>query len=112
MRFNFPISTWGYAILHARTLVCLRPSSLESITPTKAVFGQVPSIKHLIFFGCKVLVPISSPHRTKMGPQMKGEIYGGCELPNINRYLDLPTGNLLQGRFANCFSRRKNFHVW
>ena len=79
------------------------------MTPTKVVFGQVPSIKHLRIFGCKVLVPISPPHKTKMGLQRKEGIYVGCESPRIIKYLDPPTGNLLREKFSDCFFDEKNF---
>ena len=111
MRSNLPTSTWGYAILHVGLLVRLRPSSLESITPTDSVHEQVPSIKHLRVFGCKVLVPIPPPpqHGIKMGPQRKEMIYVGCESPSIIRYLDLPTRNLLRGRFTDWFFDEEKF---
>jgi hypothetical protein len=44
-----------------------------------------------------------------MGPQRKEGIYVGCESPSIIKYLDPPTGNLLQARFADCFFDEENF---
>ena len=109
MRSNLLTLAWGYAILYAGTLVRLRLSSLESITPTKVVLEQIPNIKHLRNFYYKVLVPITPPHRTKMSPQRREDIYIACETPSIIRYLDLPTGNLLQGRFVDCFFDAEKF---
>ena len=44
-----------------------------------------------------------------MDPQRKEGIYVGCESPSIIKYLDPPTGNLLRGRFADCFFNEENF---
>ncbi|XP_057250106.1 uncharacterized protein LOC130591188 [Beta vulgaris subsp. vulgaris] len=35
--------------------------------------AKEPNISHLKVFGCAVYVPIAPPHRSKMGPQRRGE---------------------------------------
>ena len=61
MRTKLPISTWGHAILHAATLVRIRPTSYHKFSPLQLAFGQEPNISHLRIFGCVVYVPISPP---------------------------------------------------
>ncbi|GJT93225.1 disease resistance CC-NBS-LRR class family protein [Tanacetum coccineum] len=62
---------WGHAILHAATLIRIRPTSYHTYSPLQLVFGQEPNISHLRIFGCAVYVPIAPPQRTKMGPQKR-----------------------------------------
>jgi len=83
MRSKLPISTWGHAILHAATLIHIRPKSYHNSSPLKLVSGQEPNISHLRIFGCAVYVPISPPQRTKMVPQRRLGIYVGYESPSI-----------------------------
>ena len=64
-----PISSWGHAILHAATLVRIRPTAYHQYSPIQLVLGQPPDISHLRTFGCDVYVPIARPQRTKMGLQ-------------------------------------------
>ena len=68
MRTNLPSTAWGRAILHATSLVRLRPTAYHKCSPMQLVNGQEPNISHLRVFGCAVYVPISPPQRTKMGP--------------------------------------------
>ena len=70
MREKLPISAWG-AILHAAALIRIRPISYHEFSPLQLVHGQEPNISHLQFFGCAVYIPITPPHRTKMGPQRR-----------------------------------------
>ena len=44
-----------------------------------------------------------------MGLQKKEMIYVGCESPSIIKYLDPSAGNLLRGRFVDCFFDEENF---
>ena len=68
MKSKLPPSAWGHAILHAATLIRLRPSANHEQSPLQLVFGKEPNISHLKIFGCSVYVPIAPPQRTKMGP--------------------------------------------
>jgi transposase InsO family protein len=68
MKTKLPISVWGHAILHAASLVRIRPTAYHKYSPLQLVFGQQPNIFHFRIFGCAVYVPISPPQRTKMGP--------------------------------------------
>jgi hypothetical protein len=108
MRCKLPISTWGHAILHAATLIRIRPTSYHDSSPLKLVFGQEPNISHLRIFGCAVYVPISPPQRTKMGPQRRLGIYVGYESPSIIKYLEPTTGDLFTARFADCHFDESN----
>ena len=69
MRTKLPISVWGHAILHAASLIRIRPSAYHKYSPLQLAFGQEPNISHLRTFGCAIYVPIATPQCTKMGPQ-------------------------------------------
>ena len=71
-------------------------SALESIRPLETMFGQVPRVKYTTRFGCNVFVPFPPHHRIKIGPRRREGIDVGCKSPNIVKYLDPLTRNLLQ----------------
>ena len=102
MRTKLPISVWGHAILHAASLIRIRPSAYHKYSPLQLAFGQEPNIFHLRIFGCAIYVPIAPPQRTKMGPQWRLRIYVGFEIPSIIRYLEPLTGDVFTARFADC----------
>ena len=78
----------GHTILHAATLIRIRPSVYHEYSPLQLAFDQKSNISHLRIFGCAVYVPIAPPQRTKMGPQRRLGIYVGYESPSIIRYLE------------------------
>ncbi|WOH01979.1 hypothetical protein DCAR_0521366 [Daucus carota subsp. sativus] len=102
LRARLPISVWGHAILHAASIIRIRPSVYHKQSPQELVHGQVPNISHLKVFGCAVYVPISPPQRTKMGPQRRIGIYVGFDSPSIIRYLEPLTGDVFTARYADC----------
>jgi len=102
MRSKLPISTWGHAILHAATLIHIRPTSYHKSSPLQLIFGQEPNIFHLRIFGCAIYVSIAPRQRTKMGPERRLGIYVGYESPSIIKYLEPLTGDLFTARFADC----------
>ena len=102
MRIKLPISVWGHAVLHAASLIRIRPSAYHKYSPLQLAFGREPNISHLRIFGCAVYVPIAPPQRTKMGPQRRLGIYVGFETPSIVRFLEPLTGDVLTARFADC----------
>ena len=102
MRTKLPVSIWGHAILHAVSLIRIRPSAYHTYSPLQLAFGQEPNISHLRIFGCAVYVPIAPPQRTKMGPQRRLGIYVGYETVSIIRYLEPLTGDVFTTRFADC----------
>ena len=102
MKSNLPSSAWGHAIIHAASLIRLRPTAYHKYSPLQLVNGREPNISHLKIFGCVVYVPIAPPQRTKMGPQRRMGIYVGFESPSIIRYLEPMTGDLFTARFADC----------
>jgi transposase InsO family protein len=102
LKSKLPVSSWGHAILHAASLIRIRPTSYHNFSPSQLVLGQQPNISHLRIFGCAVYVPISPPQRTKMGPQRKLGIYVGYDSPSIIRYLEPLTGDIFTARFADC----------
>ena len=102
MRTKLPVSAWGHAILHAASLIRLRPIANHQYSPLQIVLGNQPNISHLRVFGCAVYVPIAPPHRTKMGPQRRLGIYIGFDSPSIIRYLEPLTGDIFTARFADC----------
>ena len=99
---NLPVSAWGYAVLHAATLIRFRPAANQAFSAYQMVTGYEPNISHLRIFGCAVYVPITPPLRTKMGPQRRLGIYVGYNSPTIVRYLEPTTGDLFTARFADC----------
>ena len=88
--------------MHASNLVRLRPVATQPFNVLQLVTGYEPDIAHLRVFGCAVYVPISSPLRTKMGPQRRMGIYVGYDSPSIIRYLEPLTDDLFTARFADC----------
>ncbi|KAJ9558226.1 hypothetical protein OSB04_012840 [Centaurea solstitialis] len=102
MRTKLPISAWGYAILHAATLVRLRPIATQPFSAYQLVTGYEPDVLHLRMFGCLVNVPIEPPKRSKFGPQKRRGIYVGYESPSIICYLEPLTGDLFTARHADC----------
>jgi hypothetical protein len=56
MRCKLPISAWGHAILHAASLIRIKPTNYNNSSPLKLIFGQEPNISHLRIFGCVVYV--------------------------------------------------------
>ncbi|KAL0552297.1 hypothetical protein IC582_011405 [Cucumis melo] len=108
MRAKVPLSIWGPAILHAASLIRIRPS-YHKYSPTQLAYGQEPNISHLRIFGCAVYVPIFPPQRTKMGPQRRLGIYVGFESPSIIRYLEPLTGDVFTARFVDCHFNEINF---
>ncbi|KAI3740406.1 hypothetical protein L2E82_30835 [Cichorium intybus] len=101
-RTKLPVSVWGDAILHAASLIRIRPSAYHTYSPQQLAFGQEPDISHLRIFGCAVYVPIAPPQRTKMGPQRRLGIYVGYETSSIIRYLEPLTGDVFTARLADC----------
>ncbi|KAI3754347.1 hypothetical protein L1987_54129 [Smallanthus sonchifolius] len=99
---KLPVSIWGHAILHAGSLIRVRPSANHKYSPLQLVSGQEPNISHFRTFGCAVYVPIAPPQRTKMGPQRRLGIYVGYETASIIRYLEPLTGDVFTTRFADC----------
>ena len=99
---GLPTSMWGHAVLHAATLLRLRPTLLNTQTSLEIVSGRVPNISHLRVFGCQVWVPAPEPQlRTISAHRIEG-IYIGFDSPSIIRYLT-PTSDVLhKARFANC----------
>jgi len=102
MRSKLPVSAWGHAILHAATLVRIRPTNYHTYSPLQLTFGREPNISHLRTFGCAVYVPVAPPYRSKMGPQRRLGIYVGYESPSIIKYLEPLMGDLFTARFADC----------
>jgi len=101
MKANLPMTTWGYAILHAAVLIRIRLTNYHKYSSLQLVFGQQPNISHLRIFGCVVYVPISPPKRTMMGPQRRLGIYVGYDSSSIIKYHEPSTSDLFTARFAD-----------
>ena len=110
MKTKLPASTWGHAIMHAASLIRIRPTSYHEYSPSQLVLGTQPNIFHLRIFGCAVYVPIAPTQRTKMGPQRRIGIYVGLDSPSIIKYLELMTGDVFRARFADCHFNETMFH--
>ena len=65
MKSKFPSSAWAYAILHAASLIRLRPTAYHKYSPMQLVAGHEPNISHLKIFGCVLYMPIAPPQRKK-----------------------------------------------
>ena len=102
MKTKLPASTWGHAIMHAASLIRIRPTSYHEYSPSQLVLGTQPNISYLRTFGCAVYVPIAPTQRTKMGPQRRIGIYVGFDSSSIIKYLEPMTGNVFRARFADC----------
>ena len=102
MKTKFPTSVWGDVILHAATLIRIRPTSYHKVYPLQLFMVQEPNISNQKFFGSVVHVPVAPPNRTKMGSQRRLGIYVGFESPSIIRYLEPLTGDMFTARFADC----------
>ncbi|GJZ30918.1 disease resistance CC-NBS-LRR class family protein [Tanacetum coccineum] len=102
MRTKLHVSMWGHAILHAASLIRIRPSADHKYSPIQLASGQEPNISHLRIFGCVVYVPIAPPQRTKIGPQRRLGIYVRYETSSIIRYVEPLTGDVFTTRFADC----------
>ena len=44
MQSKLPTSTWGHAILHAASLIRIRPTNYHKFSPIQLVCGQEPNI--------------------------------------------------------------------
>ena len=102
IKTKLPASTWGHAIMHAASLIRIRPTSYHEYSPSQLVLGTQPNISHLRIFGCEVYVPIAPTQRTKMGPQRRIGIYVGLDSPSIIKYFEPMTGDVFRARFADC----------
>ena len=40
MKSKLPVSAWGHAILHAASLVCIKPTAYHKFSPLQLVLGQ------------------------------------------------------------------------
>jgi hypothetical protein len=69
--YMLPTTCWGHAVLHAASLIQLRPSAYNEFSPLQIVHGKEPNISHLRKFRCVVYIPIPPPQRTAMGAQRK-----------------------------------------
>ena len=62
---QLPATLWRHAILHAASLLRLRPTLLNSNSSQKLLIGRVPNVAHLRTFGCRVwILRLESQHRT------------------------------------------------
>ena len=61
MKSKLPIYAWGHAILHAASLVRIRPTAYHKFSSLQLVLGQQPNIFYLCRFGCTVYVLIAPP---------------------------------------------------
>ncbi|KAM2527970.1 hypothetical protein TB1_025164 [Malus domestica] len=101
MKTKLLVSAWGHAILHAVSLVRLRPIANHQYSLVQLMFGHQQNISHLQVFGA-VYVPIALPQRTKIGHQLRLGNYVGFDSPSIIRYLEPLTGDMFIARFADC----------
>ena len=79
MKSELPTTVWGHVILHAVSLIYLRPTHYNEYSPSQLVFNHESNIAHLQIFGCAVYVHVAPPQRTKMGPQRRLGIYVGFD---------------------------------
>ena len=99
---NLPSTMWGHAVMHATTLLKLRPTLLNTQSPLELQSGRTPNISFLRVFGCQVWVPVPEPKRMTIGAHREEGIYVEFDSPSIIRYLVPATRILLKARFQNC----------
>jgi len=58
MRTKLLVYAWGNVVLHATTLIRIRPTTYHKFFPLQLVFGHEPNISNLRIFGCVVYIPI------------------------------------------------------
>ena len=102
MKTKLPTFVLGHAIMHATTLVYIRPTSYHEYSRSQLVFGKQPNISHLQIFCCVVYVLIAPTQRTKIGLQRRLRIYVGFDSPSIIRYLEPLTSDIFTTRFVKC----------
>ena len=102
MKTKLLVSTWGHAILHATSLIRIKPTVYHKYSPLQLVFGQQLNISHFRIFGCAIYFSIAPPQRTTMGPQCRLGIYVGFDSPSIVRYLEPLIGDVFKARFEDC----------
>ena len=61
MRTKLPTSTWRHVVMHAASLIRIRPTSYHEYSPSQLVLGKQTNISHLRVFGSTVYVPIAPP---------------------------------------------------
>ena len=83
-----------YAILHATSLIRIRPIAYHKYLPLQLDYGYEPNISHMRIFCCAVYVPIAPPQCTKMGLQKRLGIYVGFDSPSIIRYIEPLTSDV------------------
>ena len=99
---KLPLSAWGHAIIHVANLICLRPTTIQDLSPSQLVLGYQHNISHLCVFGCVVYVPLAPTHQTKLGPQCRLGIYVGFQSPSIINYIEPLIGEVFTAQFADC----------
>ena len=92
----------AHVILHAASLIHVRPTAYHIFSLLQFVLGQQLNINHLNFFDCAVYVPIVPPQRSKMRPQRRLDIYVGFDLPFIIRYFEPLIDDLFKAQFNDC----------
>lgn len=100
---KLPDSLWGHAVLHAATLLRLRPTLLNQQTPYEPLASRPPNITHLRVFRCQIWVPVPEPQRKTIGPHGSKAIYLEYDSLSIIKYMDPNTRAILEARFANKF---------
>ena len=103
MKSKLPLLAWGHAIIHAASLIRLRPITDHDLSPLQLAKGYQPNISHLRVFGCAVYVPIAPTHRPKLGPQRRLGIYVGFQSASIINYIEPLMGEVFTARFADCY---------
>ena len=99
---NLPSNMWGHVVLHATSLLKLRPTLLNIQIPQELLSGRPRDISHLHVFGCQVWVLLPDSRRHTIGAHRQHGVYVGFDSFSIIRYLNSTTGNLYKAIFANC----------
>ena len=95
------LSVLGHAILHATTLIQIRPTANHDCSPLQLVLGSQPHVSHFRIFSCAIYVPIAPPQRSKLERQCRLGIYVGFNSSSIICYLEPVTGDVFTARFAD-----------
>ena len=81
LRTKLPTNEWGYAVLHAATLMRIRPTTCNSYSLQQLVVVKESNISHIRIFGCAIYMLIAPPNCRKIDPQCGLGIYVGYDSP-------------------------------
>ncbi len=81
---KMPLDFWGAAVKHFIYIYNRTPKTGELISRYEKFFGERPSLKHCLPFGCPVMVHNHDPHLKKLEPRAFEGVFVGFNEENHN----------------------------